>query len=379
MLYIWMPDADQHWRWSVGDDWQSAENLDRLKEAVAVHQPKQVTVFFSSIHVQHLQQTLQKSHYKQLGEHGVAYLIEDQVVEPIDQLRLCQHYANDQLNILAIAKSRLEMMQHSLALLPWQIEALLPDYLIVPAPKTAQEVVVQAWNAEYLVRTHEYQGFLVDDVTLLQEYFSTDHIFVVSETDSLSFTSLQDLVGTDHVQQRTLNIPADTKYKRHAFNLWKSQKSQHKVTPIWKACAAVLVAAIGVQLVHDVVHWYKLKKVADQTSVLMIDQYRQWFGQGYRVTEQSIKSDFEARVRLSQSADLTALSLLSRIGPVMAQQNVVAEKIDFKDSILTIDLKASNAKVLESMTQQLNQQGFKAQLGNIQTVGNQVLGWIKVQ
>jgi len=42
-------------------------------------------------------------------------------------------------------------------------------------------------------------------------------------------------------------------------------------------------------------------------------------------------------------------------------------------------LKASSSEQLQALTQQLNQQGFKAELGNVQTQGAGVIGLVKVQ
>lgn len=378
MLYLWMPDAEQHWRWSIGEQWQTAASLDELKDVVAVHQLKHATVFFSSLHVQHAQFQLQKAHFKQLGDQGVRYLIEDQLIESVDQVRLSYVYANDKLSMMAINKSRLDMMQHSLGLVSWQIEALLPDYFILPIPKKDQ-VILKTWGGQYLLRQGEFQGASIDDLDVFCEFLSEEQQVVISEDDLNLYAALSERLGAERIVREPLPEVFVDKFKRHRYNLWQSASKEQSISPLWKACAAALCLAIAVQLINDGVRWYKLKQVSDQTAQLMIDQYKQWFGQGYRVTEQNIKSDFEARVRLSQSADLSSLSLLSRIGPVMTQQNVIAERIQFQDNILTIDLKAANASVLENMTKQLNQQGFKAQLGNIQTVGNQVLGWIKVQ
>ena len=72
---------------------------------------------------------------------------------------------------------------------------------------------------------------------------------------------------------------------------------------------------------------------------------------------------------MSRSANTEALQILSRVGPILAQQQILAERVGYESSILSLDLKASSSEQLQALTQQLNQQGFKAELGNVQTRG----------
>lgn len=120
-------------------------------------------------------------------------------------------------------------------------------------------------------------------------------------------------------------------------------------------------------------------KVANQTAVQAIDQFKYWFGQNYPVTEQNIKSQFEYQLKQSQTADTQALQLLSRVGPVLMQNQIVARRVNYDLSSLNMELQASSAASLQALTQQLNQQGFKVELGNIQPAANGAIGLVKIQ
>ena len=141
----------------------------------------------------------------------------------------------------------------------------------------------------------------------------------------------------------------------------------------------MLIAALVVQFSYDATRWYKYKKVADQTALQAIDQYKSWFGQSSRVTEQNLKSQFESHVRLNKGANTQSLQLLSRVGPVLMQNQIVANRVNYESSILNMELKANSAATLQGLTQQLNQQGFKVELGNIQPNGTGVIGLVKIQ
>ena len=134
-----------------------------------------------------------------------------------------------------------------------------------------------------------------------------------------------------------------------------------------------------VQFSYDATRWYQYKKVANQTAVQAIDQFKYWFGQNYPVTEQNIKSQFEYQLKQSQTADTQALQLLSRVGPVLMQNQIVARRVNYDLSSLNMELQASSAASLQALTQQLNQQGFKVELGNIQPAANGAIGLVKIQ
>ena len=119
--------------------------------------------------------------------------------------------------------------------------------------------------------------------------------------------------------------------------------------------------------------------MANQTAAQAVDQFKYWFGQNYPVTEQNIKSQFEGQLRQSQIADTQALQLISRIGPVLMQNQIVAQRINYDASVLSMELKANSSDTLNALTKQLGQQGFKVELGNIQAGGADAIGVVRIQ
>ena len=120
-------------------------------------------------------------------------------------------------------------------------------------------------------------------------------------------------------------------------------------------------------------------KVANTTAMQAIDQFKYWFGQNYPVTEQNIKSQFEAQLRQSQTADTQALQLISRVGPVLMQNQIVAQRVNYDPSGLSLQLQSNSSESLNTLTKQLGQQGFKVELGNIQANGTGAVGLVKIQ
>ena len=380
MLYLWMPEANGVWQWSRGESWIQASTLELLIQDIKPYQGEEATVFFPSRDVQIIQQNLTKAQYKQLGVEGIKYLLEEFVIQPIDQMKVFSHFqAPDQLTILGISHNRVLTMQHALTLIPIKVVALLPDFLVLPTPKLGEMVLAQI-NHTLLVRHDALLGASVDDLELYLSVLPKSEQYFYSElTDDQGLTLFR-AASVEQCKSFDYLFEALPKPKSHPFNVLPKAKSQdNAVSGYWKACAALCIALIMVQLVFDLNRWMKLKKVADETAIVAVDQYKSWFGANSRVTEQNLKSMFESHLRMSQSADTQALQLISRIGPILMQQQIVANRVAYDSNVLNLDLLAKSSEALQSLVTQLNQQGFKAELGNVQTQGSMVLGLVKIQ
>lgn len=380
MLYLWMPEANGVWQWSRGESWIQASTLELLIQDIKPYQGEEATVFFPSRDVQIIQQSLTKAQYKQLGVEGIKYLLEEYVIQPIDQMKVLSHFqAPDQLTILGISHNRVLTMQHALTLIPVKVVALLPDFMVLPIPKSG-EMILANINHNLLVRHDALLGASVDDLDLYLNVLPKAEQYLYSElTDDQAVTLFQ-LASIEQRESFHYRFEPLLKAKSHPFNVLPRAKSQDsRVSGYWKACAALCIALIMLQLVLDLNRWMKLKKVADETAVVAVDQYKSWFGANSRVTEQNLKSMFESHLRMSQSADTQALQLISRIGPILMQQQIVANRVAYESNALNLDLLAKSSEALQSLVTQLNQQGFKAELGNVQTQGSMVLGLVKIQ
>ena len=379
MLYLWMPETNGTWYWSAGENWLQAHSLEQLIQDLQAHNGKEAVVYFPSRNAQVLQQPMTKAHYKQLGQEGVKYLLEEYVTLPIDHMKVVHHFQNDQLNVMGVAQSTIETWQHALSLLPIQIAAFLPDFLILPTPEKNQVVIVNLYD-HLLIRESEWSGNSVDDLGLFLEFQTPETQYKLANLNSSELASVLAASNQDQYTEFSYQFQPLLKAKQHPFNvLPKSKNAEVQWSGYWKASALILFAVILVQLGYDALRWSKLKKVADQTAVQAVDQYKYWFGENSRVTEQNIKSQFESQLRMNQLGDTQALSLLSRIGPILMQKQIIAQQVNYDASTLAMSLKAKSADDLQGLTQQLNQQGFQAELGNVQADSVGAIGVVKVK
>ncbi len=395
MLYLWMPEANGVWLWSRGEAWTAATSLEQLIQELQAEKGQEAVLYFPSRDVQILQQRLSKSQYKQLGADGLKYLLEEYVIHPIDQMKVCSHFQQpDQVSLLGISQHTLSTMQHALTLIPVKLVAMLPDFLLLPVPEPNQ-IVLARIEGRLLLRTAAYAGNSVDELAvdldtlqrepLVNDASSTtlnraDRRYLYSGLSDAQFECLSAVSTSEQRQSFDYVFSPDKRAKNHAFNVLPKQKnSSDRQLGYWKACAVLLLALLLAQFSYDLLRWVKLKGNADQTAAIAIAQYQSWFGENSRTTEQSIRNDFEGKRRSSQNADTQALALISRIGPILMQQKIIAERVRYENDQLNMDLLANSADALQALVKQLNQQGFKAQLGNIQTQGSSVIGSVEIK
>ena len=380
MLHIWMPESNGEWQWSNGDHWQKAVSLEQLIQDIKLEKTDDAVVYFPSREVQIVQQQLSKTQYKQLGADGIKYLLEEYVIITVEQMKVFSHFEQpDQVSILGIANHAVTTMQHALALLPIKVVALLPDFLMLPIPENNQ-IVLANINGRLLVRENEFLGNSIDDLALYLDYAPKERHYLYSGLSDEQADSLFAIAPSDQREIFAYQLAEIKKPKQHAYNVLPKAKTESSgVTGYWKACAVLVVALIVVQLSYDTLRWVKLKKIADQTTVLAVEQYQSWFGRTERTTEQNVRSNFQSRLNKSQTGDVQALQLLSRVGPILMQHQIIANQINYEASILNMDLVAKTSDSLQTLVKQLNQQGFKAELGNVQTQGATVIGLVKIQ
>ncbi|KAF5290545.1 hypothetical protein FQR65_LT20628 [Abscondita terminalis] len=361
-----MPEANGVWQWSRGSDWTTSSSLEQLIQDIKLYQGEEAVVFFPSREVQILQQKFSKAQYKQLGADGVKYLLEEYVILPIDQMKVFSHFQQpDQVSVLGVNQHTITTIQHSLSLIPLKIVSLLPDFLMLPIPEENQLILANV-NGQLLVRENEF--------------LDREKTFLYSALTDAQATSLFAVATAEQREPFNYQFTEIKKAKQHPFNvLPKAKQANDGVSRYWQACAVLVVALIVAQLSYDALRWFKLKKVADQTALIAVDQYKKWFPNEQRITEESVQRQFKNKLELSQGANTQALQLLSRVGPILMQHQIIANRVNYETSVLNMDLVAKSSEALQTLVTQLNQQGFKAELGNIQTQGATVVGLVKIQ
>jgi general secretion pathway protein L len=378
MLYIWIPEANGAWYWSTGECWQAADNIEQLTQNLTHLHQQDAVVLFPSRDTQIVQHSISKAQYKKLGAEGVQYLLEEYVIIPVDQMQVLHHFSQpDQLTILGVSQHHVATFLNVISLLPFKIQALLPDYVI--SPWQVDKITVMNCAGRTLVRESEYVGRSIADLALYLDYQAADTTFFLKDLTCDQRQIIEAQYPAEQLDFTETTFNTLKKPKQHPFNLLPKSQSKSVRVPYAKACAYLLAAGLVVQFAYDAVRWVHYKNIADVTAQQSIQQYQSWFGTNNRISEQNIKSQFESHLRLSHTADVNALQLLSRIGPVLTQHQIVAQRIQYQEAQFNLDLKANSAESIKQLHEQLLKLGFKVELGTIQATTQGVIGQVKIR
>jgi general secretion pathway protein L len=415
MLYLWMSEhakasadgtrVDQTFRWHTSNSssekdqshqnlehWQTAKGWDALLAATAHENIKDVMVFFPTASTQMLRQTMSRAQLRQIGENGVRYLLEEYTLTPIDQLDIRhQHHANT-LTLIAKPQQEVAELLASFGLTPWLVVGALPDFLLLPLATSGATLFLDDTNK--VLRIDESFAVSADnlDVTLshLNHITQIQVVGNLSDEDRLILDSHKNTAGLDwQLLDRPISsiFSAETISRKHPYNLVKQTK-ESSIPTYWKVVAAVLVAAIAVQMLYDVLSIWRYHSIAVATKAQSEEQYREWFPDEKRIV--NLKQQMQGHINRLGVVDMTALSMISRVGPALSEANLTAQKIQYAKSggvgELELQINAPNLEALESLRTQIETSGLVAALGSVNAAekkegdaAGQVSGTIQVK
>ena len=384
MLYLWMPQygamgqddatVNNTFRWRVSKPhdehgWQTVRGWDALLAATAVENEQEVTVFFPTSSAQMLRHPMSRSQLRQLGTHGLRYLLEEYTLTPIDQLDVRHQHHGNELTMLAKPQQDVAALLASFGLTPWRVVAALPDFLLLPVVEGSATLLLDGMHR--ILRIDESYAVAADnlEVTLarLNEVKRIQVIGELNETDRLILESHKAASGLDW---QLLDLPVSAVFAvdnvtyKHPYN-FTVNKQESGFSPHWKVVAAVFVGAIAVQMIYDSVRIWRYHKVEQATQAQAEQQYRQWFPDEQRIID--LKKQMKGHLNGLGAVDMSALSILSRVGPALSQANLPAQNIHYTSSAgtgqLELQINAPSLVALENLRSQIATQGLTAELG----------------
>ncbi len=415
MLYIWMPEydgvsadgskIDHAFRWHTAQNnsekdgsnqsvehWQTANGWDALLAATATENINDVMVFFPTASTQMLRQPMSRGQLRQIGTNGVRYLLEEYTLTPIDQLDIRYQHQSDTLTLLAKPQQAVAELLASFGLTPWRVVGALPDFLLLPLATSGATLFLDGPNR--ILRIDESYAVSADnlDVTLthLNNITQIQVIGTLSEADRLILDAHKNAAGLDW---QLLDLPASSIFAaerislKHPYNL-VIQTKESSIPSYWKVVAAVLVAAITVQMLYDALSIWRYHSIAVTTKAQAEEQYRQWFPDEKRIV--NLKQQMQGHISSLGAVDMSALSMISQVGPALSEANLTAHKVQYAKSEgvgqLELQINAPNLEALESLRTQIETNGLVAALGSVNAAekkeGNaagQVSGTIQVK
>lgn len=332
-----------------------------------------VRVYFPTLLLAQVKETIERAQYQKLGSAGVAYLLENHVLGSVDKLSVKSTPADNSAYISALELSVIEQIQNSLALIGLQLEMLLPDFLLLPVPSRHDHAFVYHDEQTTVMRISEQQGVAVDDMALtLSKLGNITQIQVLGDAQQLQ-TELIDCPVL--VNSANLDMLKPSAVTRHWLDMLPQQASA-QLSPYWRAVAAVAVLALFSILVFDGLRIYHYKTLEKSYQAQTYKQFSHWFS-GQRPPA-DIRREIESMTQRSEQTQGSLFELLSSVSPLLKQSGFEAKRVAYSGDSLDISLSASNINELQTLVKKMQAQGIKANLGNVATVESSVEGVVSI-
>ncbi|MGP5229746.1 type II secretion system protein GspL [Psychrobacter celer] len=385
MIHVWL--RAQHSPLAVWHEdlqhWQSVEGWQQLQERYGSYKANgknAVCLYFPSSHVLQVDTELNTAQLKQLGNSGKQYLFEEMSLTPVEQLAVRQISHAERYQLYALAQSDIDSWEQSAQLAGMSLIALLPDFLLLPAPteQAGQQITLYQDEQTTLLRQSAWQGMAVSYLPLIFERFP--HLSEVSLLPPIAAMEQQDeLDARSDWFARTAELIADHQLlltplsaspvplenpERHALNFFvKSADSQ--LSPYLRVAMMVALAALVLQIATDGVQWYQYQQAATATKAEIANQYNSWFANEPLSSRNKLQIQLQPKLRHDSQAPASHMATLARLSPLIKQSSLHAQALVMQPSALSFTLIAPDRGSLDQFTSTLVAQGIDAKLAQV--------------
>jgi general secretion pathway protein L len=387
-------DEDTSVRWVLVTDSTEANDcgIVKLANTAELIQDRKVVILLPVEQLYITSVSVQTKNKKQL-EKAVPYALEDDLTEDIENLHFALGKRKDdgEIPVIVISKSRLDHLIKILSNVN-----VLPD--VITADIFGLDWHEDQWtlcidDGHLLARTQPWNGFGCDigDFTdfmkaaISEQSEMPSKIFVYSHPDE----KLEDIVKIPNVQFDDFWSPSafiKGYSNNECINLlqggYVKADKQHKTIRPWKIAAALAAIWVAISMGQTAIEYSRLSTL-DKKLTSEIDQI-------FKRTFPEVKKVVNARVQMQQrikelsSSDATTsdadfLKFLHQSGyELYKDPNISITDLQYKNNLLSLDIKTKNIQVLEAVKSKLQSKNIKAELKTAKTVGDFVMARMQV-
>ncbi len=376
-LAVWQVETGQ---WQTVDSWQQLHdtyvNSNGINSSHRANSSKALCLYFPTSHMLQVDTQLTSAQLKQLGSTGRQYLFEETSLTPIEQLSVKQINQTNASYLYALAQNDIETWQQGAALAGLKVNALLPDFLLLPTPEegAGQQVALYQDADTTLVRQAEYQGLAVSYLPLLFERLPQ-----LSEVCSLpAISDTADSDYTNNVTAETATLISDQQLlltpftirpkpidypERHTLNFFV-KTSDTKLSPYLRITLIVVLSALVLQMAADGLQWYRYDAAASATEQAIATQYQSWFVDERLNPRTGLEAQMRDKLRTGTQTS-PSMAALARISPLIKQSSLQAQSLTVQPTSLSFTIIAPDRDSLDKFANTLNEQGLSASLQRV--------------
>lgn len=277
----------------------------------------------------------------------VPYALEERLAADVGDIvfTLLDWKAGECATVSVAEKVYIDAVQDKLRALPQSIDALVPEYLLLPLHPQARYTLARSTAGSYVLRTGIHSGAVLDAATLTFWWESVDDRYVpIAVNDKETARRLIELGGSAISEW---NIGGDfTEWLAHGHTPVEQINVLQGVnagdgkpgsTGFYRAAAAVfcvgLLAKLGLDL-YDNYRLYHQDKIIDKE---IVEVFQQVFPDVKRIVNPRLQ--MEQRIRELKSGTLEAGQfqlLMASVAAAVPQANATLEEVAYGDNTMTI-------------------------------------------
>ena len=321
----------------------------------------------------------------------VPYALEEKLATDVDDLVFTiLDWKLDEGAIVAITESSyIESLQGEFLTLMQNVDALVPEYLLVPMHEHSRFTLVKLKNGSYAVRTGECSGTLIDDNMLEYwwESIADPHVPIAVHDKETARrlieyggTAISEWdIGSDFSQWLT---HGRTPIER--INIMQgvySAEESSAATSFFKAAVVILCIGVVVRTGVDVFENYQLRKQDKQIDHEIVRVFHETFPDVRRIVNPRLQMEQQIKALKSGTVDAGRFQLLlSSVAHAVPQAQATVEEVTFRDQMLVITCTTQDFAGLDRLKQAFSQdKRVRAELISSGSRDNQVSARFRLQ
>lgn len=322
---------------------------------------------------------------------AIPYALEERLATDVDELvfTMLDWTIGEQATVAVVDKNYIQTLKADFANLGWEVNALVPEFLLVPMHRQVQFTLAKKKNGSYLLRSGECSGMVFDYNAL--EYWWTslgDAEAAVAVNDAQTAQRLLELGGTSVREWDIGRHFADwlthetTPFER--LNILKDIDAGGRSGRLrnWQRAAVVLLG-LGVltKVGLDMYENYLLYRQDQKVDREIVEIFQQAFPHITRIVNPRLQMEQQIKMLKAGTVEAGQFQiLLSAVARVVPHGQATLEEITFRDNTLLITFTTKDFAGLDQLKQQFAQdEHVRVELMSSASRDNRVSARFKLQ
>jgi general secretion pathway protein L len=350
------------------------------KEVIVIAPPEDVLLVEAKLPKLNRQRMLQ----------ALPFALEEQLLTDISELHFAvgEYQANNTLPVAIIAKTKIEAWLKTLKEAGIEPTSLIPAPLILPL--SANDWYIQLRDDSAIVRTGLYSGFACDKhnlealITLNKaEQTETPHaIYLINNSAAPFFAEkegLKEWVTEKRLTDKQQFSDTAQQCESPVINLLQGDFQAKRTTShskkIWLLAAYVAAGWLALILVGNIISYFILHHEYNKIDTAINAIYTHNFPQAASIVAPKKRMTEKLNNLMNQNHKNRLLVWMAYIGKDMNNTNTIKiRQLDYRNSLLNLEISAPNFENIDSFTQALTQQSLSVKQQNVAASGKEVKG-----